>query len=177
MKKSFARIIVALALGLVDAPLMADYLYAWVDHASDIYNNGAPITFDYVTVKGNDGSGWSSDYLYYYTFSGNSQVSSPALQSLSSDNTSTGMAYFDIGTEGYYQTFLFELWTSTGENSATRKGWQTYTLANVSANIFSSEKVGAGNTAFAVTSVIPEPTSGILLLLGMAGLALRRRKA
>ena len=35
----------------------------------------------------------------------------------------------------------------------------------------------AMNTAVAGSSPIPEPTSGLLMLLGMAGLALRRRRA
>ena len=37
---------------------------------------------------------------------------------------------------------------------------------------------GAGTTATAwSTAAVPEPTSGLLMLLGMAGLALRRRRA
>ena len=36
---------------------------------------------------------------------------------------------------------------------------------------------GAGATATAWTTAVPEPTSGLLMLLGMAGLALRRRRA
>ena len=35
----------------------------------------------------------------------------------------------------------------------------------------------AGSGTFTATSPVPEPTSGILMLLGMAGLALRRRRA
>ena len=34
-----------------------------------------------------------------------------------------------------------------------------------------------GESAFVVSQVIPEPTSGLLMLFGLAGLALRRRKA
>ena len=38
------------------------------------------------------------------------------------------------------------------------------------------EGSGAGATAW-TTAAVPEPTSGLLMLLGMAGLALRRRRA
>lgn len=38
--------------------------------------------------------------------------------------------------------------------------------------------VGGGSTATAwSTAAVPEPTSGLLLILGMAGLALKRKRA
>ena len=36
---------------------------------------------------------------------------------------------------------------------------------------------GSGATAWASTAAVPEPTSGLLMLVGLAGLALRRRRA
>lgn len=63
------------------------------------------------------------------------------------------------------------------ENSATvlsKNGSTKATLSNLSL------KVGGTGAATAWTEVsapVPEPTSGLLLVLGMAGLALRRRRA
>lgn len=50
-----------------------------------------------------------------------------------------------------------------------------YSMAGMATTIFGSE-FGTTSTAWS-TAAIPEPTSGLLMLLGMAGLALRRKRA
>ena len=45
------------------------------------------------------------------------------------------------------------------------------------ATMLSATAVAKGDWAEAVTSSVPEPTSGLLLLLGVAGLALKRKRA
>ena len=50
-----------------------------------------------------------------------------------------------------------------------------YTVAGMATTVFGS---ATGTTATAwSTAAVPEPTSGLLLLLGMAGLALKRKRA
>ena len=177
MNKTFTKIAVMLAAGLAIATAEAKYLYAMVGDAKNVYNDD-PINFNYAMLQGYNGDGWS--YLDYYTYEGSS-VSSPktALAAAGGTGTSTGAVYFDIGGTGdQYQTFLFELYTSSSTGSE-RVGWQQYSLATVlnSGSVYENVPESNVSKAFTVSQVIPEPTSGILLLLGMAGLALRRRKA
>ena len=72
-------------------------------------------------------------------------------------DTATAAAY--DGVDAFVKSYV---------GSAT---WQNTTGANLS-NLASSQ---ANWTA--VGAAVPEPTSGLLMLLGMAGLALRRRRA
>ena len=57
-------------------------------------------------------------------------------------------------------------------------GWWYYGVAEVSSYIWpEGSRPESGATPLAVTQMVPEPTSGMLVLLGLAGLALRRRRA
>ena len=110
--------------------------------------------------------GQNDDYSYG---SLNDLISNDALTS-----TAAGQAYSLILTEGKVTDFSkFEgnyiLVTGTsgqGTNPMTGDTWSTFINTNA-----------YGAADWATMSNVPEPTSGLLLLLGMAGLALRRKQA
>ena len=71
-------------------------------------------------------------------------------------------------------------------DSATLEGAKNYYVASGSANVdpelattilFGSQATATKNAANWTSVSVPEPTSGLLLLLGMAGLALKRKRA
>ena len=110
--------------------------------------------------------GQNEDYSYG---SLNDLISNDALTS-----TAAGQAYSLILTEGEVADFSkfkgnYILATGTsdqGNNPMTGETW---------AQFVDLTDYGAGN--WKTMSNVPEPTSGLLLLLGMAGLALRRKQA
>ena len=65
---------------------------------------------------------------------------------------------------------------STSFYVTNTKEFKTMTGTSVQSVGFMSQKTASQGTWMATTSV-PEPTSGLLLLLGMAGLALKRKQA
>ena len=66
------------------------------------------------------------------------------------------------------------VWTSYGSDLASAKATQVSVKKGSKANLTDPSDYTNGNTAYAA---IPEPTSGLLMLLGMAGLALKRKRA
>ena len=95
-------------------------------------------------------------------------------------NTTSGksIAYNSDGdaAANTYQAVIFV--ESADKKSASFTGIASITLENDSTGRnfgFSNQATAFGNNSFTVNT--PEPTSGVLLLLGMAGLALKRKRA
>ena len=98
--------------------------------------------------------------------------------SVSSGKISAGNPSFETTklSAGNNYDFYFVI---TDTNSAGKDVIFTSTIvANVAAQQSSAATIGFGNqtTAGQTWESVPEPTSGLLLLLGVAGLALRRKQ-
>lgn len=92
-------------------------------------------------------------------------------------NTTSGksITYSGSGTDTYNAFAIF--WT-TDNSAASYTDIKSITMNNNSTSktwLFGNQSTSLANNQFEVGNV-PEPTSGLLLLLGVAGLALRRKQ-
>lgn len=171
MKKTVAFLLLA----LVARQAMADgtYLY-WTIEKND-YDGGVP--FEYAKIYGSNGSG-KSGYLAFADDVSQTEFYSNRLGGLASEADGLSLSEptwaalgLDMGSDWKFQVQLFD------ENDRL-VGWQ---LGTVSYDELLPYLVteGWGNTPSAGAwgaTVVPEPSGGLLLLLGMVGLALRRKE-
>lgn len=182
-RKMFLAAVVAMATGLA----MADYMYWMVSEANFAGLSGADANFAYATVRAGTGADVAenisegSGYYTMYTVDGNGQSSATdqyQFYSAESNPNSTdgGAAFFGSFESSTVDSFLFELWNEDG----SLVGYASRTRADILSSISSDSILGGSHptsySPFVLTGVVPEPTSGLLLLLGFAGLALRRRR-
>ena len=165
MKTSFSKIAI-IAVGLtVAAAASADYIYAFIgdEEGNGVldYTGHNNVTFDYATFSLARGS---TDYL---TVNG---VGNAVFSDDTGRRTATSFAVGDDSTT--FNTFVVELWVNGVLDPVA---WQSYTSSQIASYIITKNGSGSGDTLY-ITQVIPEPTSALLLLFGLAGLAIRRRK-
>lgn len=165
MKKILLKSCLTVALALCAQGTMADYLYFLVgdDSGNSPTYNDDPVVYSYATVK-MTGAGDSSGYLELYA-GGATESSGIAMMS---GSTAPAYAKLPDNYKNAYSTFLVELWNG----DANRVAWQSYGYDDVLGNIVGSNAQGK---VLYVSEVVPEPTSGMLMLLGMAVLAMRRK--
>ena len=157
----------AVAAGAVRAEVDS-YLYWMVSDAATYSDaagatlSGTQVNYDYAKISADGGD----TYLSFY----------------GTDGELSGVDTLDKGKDGVvgfasspaFSSFLVELYT---DSSSERVGWATIPYSTAMRFAFSDITQQKLASLYTVSQAIPEPSSGLLLLLGMAGLALRRRRA
>ena len=145
-----------------------------------LFNNATlsqSVMAGYIADAANGGTDWSTALASksMWSFVGDSEYGGGSKNGLSADNgTFTGyMVILDAGSvDAANYAFITDTY-SAADNSMHVIAFNTFDYENyVNALDYSTAcQTGSNWTA------VPEPTSGLLMLLGMAGLALRRRRA
>ena len=167
-----AKALVAVALTGAALSASADLLYWTVSDAKGDANSGKQgddIPFYYATVKADN------TLLNVYDANGDTGYWKIYADAETLPGTSTGLAaYSGAFSTANVSSFLVELWSASGD----RVGWQSYSASSVANSIWQGDTPTSqtGAQALVVSAVVPEPTSGMLLMLGGALLALRRRR-
>ena len=134
--------------------------------------------------KGADALTAALDNVYSFSGSsggfGTSKTAAIPNSTLGLDDGKTYMAYLMIfntssitGDSKFYLTEAKELGTMEGAEDISSVKWGSQSTASQAAGAWSSVK--ASDPEPPIDS--PEPTSGLLMLIGAAGLALRRKRA
>lgn len=162
MTKLATAMVLALA---ADALFAVDsYIYWMVDSSVS-----SSYSYDYATIKVSG----SDSYLHMYDPGEDMLLDGPAGTKLAAGESGYFGA-FDASSMGA-ASFLIELWAGSEANSIA-SAILVYSTAKTGDSIYTPGAAG-GATPYSVSgfAAVPEPTSGLLLLIGMAGLALRRK--
>ena len=165
--KFMAMFAAAVAVGASFAGVDS-YLYYMLDNDLTYSNQaGSPLAGTAVPVD-------------QYTYAKVSTDGGQTYLTLYGSGGSTGTSELELGKTGIagfsstpsFTSFLFEVY----DGYDNKVGWTTLAYNSASQYIYGDPRNPGSASVFHITSLIPEPTSGLLFLLGAAGLALRRRR-
>ena len=173
MNKVFVRLVLLAVVALFVRVASADMqlLYFMLNDPLTLDDgSGNQLSYSFATValsaNGKDPKG---DYLTLYGGGGTAQ--GQAVTSGSTDPLYVGLGDSPTGN------ILFEMWLESLEGSFERVAYSSASYSEYSSHLVNSMAQG-GAVPYVVSTVhaVPEPTSGLLVLLGAAVLALRRKR-
>lgn len=176
MHRLFTRFLLTAIVALFSRAAFAEpdlLLYFQISDSPQFDNSDDTCSYDFAMVSfTEDGTTPSGDYRNLYV-GGATEPSGTAIASGSE------AAYASLGSNPSAESqILFELWSASGD-SFERVGYYTAMYSDLIGNIMESGGVSQA-TPLMITQVhaqaVPEPTSGLLVLLGAAVLALRRKR-
>ena len=153
----------------------ADYLYWSVDLGND-----STYSFNYATIRAKG----SDSFLSLYSSANDASMGTQLYTEGYGDGgsyavgTKAGPTYAGLGSYGIGSSFVVELWAE-GETKADTSlvGWSYLSYADVLDSIYKPMSTTTLSPyTITASQVVPEPTSGLLALLGLSVLALRRKQ-
>lgn len=144
------KLILTMILGLAAGIAKADMMLYWTVDPS------LKDTYSYAVIYGGSGKNLS-DYMALDAVTSGSAIDT---------NVSLGSG------SSMYENYIVRLFDRNYNYLSS-----CYTYADLAANVWATDMLSMKATTAAVFRAVPEPTSGLLLLLGVAGLALKRKRA
>ena len=164
--------LVILALGIVFAAKAEDkYLYWMVDTQQSTKMQNLEFSYATVRIEGSD------SYLNFYNTAGEAtgtELTWSDYADTGSSGTTTDAVY--AGGFGDASAFAFELWLEDSSGNGSLVGWAIVSREALSPHIYSNLAGGSGGVPYVVgAELVPEPSSALLLLIGLAALGLKRK--
>lgn len=161
---------VLLILGALTAAAEDSYLYWMIGDTSPYTTAAGDNQYTTVRFRADD-----NEYLTILAPDGKTELGkSISADEINSVKNNGGALYANLGSNPSYSSFVVELLNDSGFVAKSETISYSEALANYYIQTANSMALP---TAWAATSfAIPEPNSGLLMLLGCAALGLRRRR-